>query len=133
MAKKATSAARQSKPKPSPIPMPDGPTMKGCTASPSSGNGYPAPSSPEPQATPPIHVAIPNTTTEKLQAIVMLCAAVQRLSAALDSVNCPVLIKNCHISHSAGHVLQIEMEATSREERFARQVAEYIASDGKRS
>lgn len=139
MADPAKPSARKAKPKPSPKP----------AASPATDNGSPSghtftrsavidsdwdtkeAKSPEPA--PPIHVAIPNTTAEKMQAITMLCSAVQRLAATLESVNCPVLVSNCSVFGSQGPGMNFSVSQETPETKFARQVAEYIASGGKRS
>jgi len=50
----------------------------------------------------PIKVAIPNTTKEKMKAIVALSEAVKAVAIALSSVQVEVTIANCAISCGEG-------------------------------
>lgn len=55
---------------------------------------------------PPVHVAIPSTSVEKMQAIVKLSEAIEHLARALNSTNVSVLVKDCHIvSTTTGMVI----------------------------
>jgi len=47
---------------------------------------------------PPINVAIPNTTVEKMEAIVSVAHAIENLSKALISVQVDVTVSNCTIN-----------------------------------
>ncbi len=49
---------------------------------------------------PPVNVALPNTTNEKMEAIVNLSKAVLELSKAISSINTHVSISNNVISGS---------------------------------
>ncbi len=47
---------------------------------------------------PPVNVAIPNTSKEKMQAIVALCNAIEDMARTLNSTNVEVKVSNNTIS-----------------------------------
>ncbi len=61
----------------------------------------------------PINLVIPNTTKEKMEAIVNLSQAVLELSKALNSVNLKATIQNNIIQTGGGVGINVAMDNTS--------------------
>ena len=57
----------------------------------------------------PIHVALPNTTREKMEAICTLARTVEHLALLLSSVNVKVYLIGCEASNCSGDGIRIDV------------------------
>jgi hypothetical protein len=58
----------------------------------------------------PIHVALPNTASEKMTAIVNLSQAVVELARAINSVNVQVSITNNVVTNTVGPAISVKTQ-----------------------